>query len=694
MPHGGSLFLFNKKRLRNFRKDGHNWRKKKDGKTVTEGNEKLKVGNVNVLHCYYAHGEEKKNFQRRIYSMLEEDLSNIVLVRYREVKGNRTNFNHVKENEGVPSSNGAEEIARQSEMENSVSSSFNPSSYQMRSQVTDATSLSSAQASEFEDAESAIYNQASSRLQPMAEKINSEFSAYYPAFSNDFQENLSTIPGVDFSSLSQAYKTEDGIDAGDTYEPRKDREFALWDDMENSATGIQSFQPSLSATHSDTMGSFPKIETLGHLHTDSFDKRLVYGIENRPKVQQNWQTSEGSSNWPVDQSLQSPTEYNVTTKLDEGADTTDLLKSLGPFLMDPDKQNDLQFHLSNTDTISKRNDSIERKADHPSAIKPLLGFDDGLKKLDSFNRWMSKEFEDVDEPQMQSSSGAYWDTVESENEVDESSVPLQVRLDSYMLGPSLSHDQHFSIGDFSPNWAYENSEIKVLITGKFLKSQHVESCKWSCMFGEVEVPAEVIADGVLRCYTPIHKAGRVPFYVTCSNRLACSEVREFEYRVAQTQDVDSKDYYNDCSNETLSMRFGKLLSLSSTSPNCDPASTAENSELTAKITSMLKNDNDEWDKMVQLTSDEDFSLERLLQQLLKEKLHAWLVQKLAAGGKGPSVVDEGGQGVLHFGAALGYDWVLLPTITAGVSVNFRDVNGWTALHWAAFCGRICVVCPP
>ena len=43
--------------------------------------------------------------------------------------------------------------------------------------------------------------------------------------------------------------------------------------------------------------------------------------------------------------------------------------------------------------------------------------------------------------------------------------------------------------------------------------------------------------------------------------------------------------------------------------------------------------------------------------------------------------------MLHLAAALGYDWALEPTIIAGVSVNFRDVNGWTALHWAAFSGR-------
>lgn len=40
---GGSLFLFNRKAVRFFRKDGHDWRKKSDGKTVRETHEKLKV---------------------------------------------------------------------------------------------------------------------------------------------------------------------------------------------------------------------------------------------------------------------------------------------------------------------------------------------------------------------------------------------------------------------------------------------------------------------------------------------------------------------------------------------------------------------------------------------------------------------------------------------------------------------------
>lgn len=46
---GGTIVLFDRKMLRNFRKDGHNWKKKKDGKTVKEAHEHLKVWLSHVL---------------------------------------------------------------------------------------------------------------------------------------------------------------------------------------------------------------------------------------------------------------------------------------------------------------------------------------------------------------------------------------------------------------------------------------------------------------------------------------------------------------------------------------------------------------------------------------------------------------------------------------------------------------------
>lgn len=84
LPTSGSLFLFNRRVLRFFRRDGHAWRKKRDGRAVGEAHERLKVGNVEAINCYYAHGEQNPTFQRRSYWMLDPAFDHIVLVHYRD----------------------------------------------------------------------------------------------------------------------------------------------------------------------------------------------------------------------------------------------------------------------------------------------------------------------------------------------------------------------------------------------------------------------------------------------------------------------------------------------------------------------------------------------------------------------------------------------------------------------------------
>ncbi|KAJ7956811.1 Calmodulin-binding transcription activator 2 [Quillaja saponaria] len=725
MPPSGSLFLFNRKVLRYFRKDGHNWRKKKDGKTVKEAHERLKAGRVDVLHCYYAHGEGNEYFQRRSYWMLEEELSHIVLVHYLEVKGNGTNFNCIKvPEEAVSSSKETENIICNAEVDTSLSSSFHPNNYQVPSQ-NDTISMNSPQTSEH--AESAYNSQGgSSRFhsffeleQPVVEKINAQLpDTYYPLpFSNDYQEKFSAIPRADFMSLSQVDKTEDSNNAELAYESRKLRDFQLWEDGLENTAGTQpvSFQPLFPEMRSDTVeiNTKPKQgnEMLEQLFTSSIAKRQDTG--NLREVQGNWQASGANSsclsNWPIDQDLHRHLVSDVTSgHHEQKVDYVDLGESFEPGLVHPDKKNEyfqknvLQKQILDTEHENyvksdlETNTYIDGKANYRSTSKLSLldrSCAEGLIKLDSFNRWMNNELGDVDERNMQSSSGADWDTIESENGINNSTISSQVHLNSYLLGPSLSHDQLFSIIDFSPSWANEGSQTKVLITGRFLRSQQeAENCKWSCMFGEVEIPAEVITDGVLRCHAPLHKAGRVPFYVTCSNRLACSEVREFEFRINYTREVTIVDKCTGRSSETLNMRFGKMLLLGSSSPKIfSPNNVSDKSNLSSKIISLLKEDSDQWDQLLKLTLEKDFSREnlqeQLLQKLLKEKLQTWLLQKVDEGGKGPNVLDDDGQGVLHFAAALDYNWALQPTIVSGVNVNFRDVKGWTALHWAAFCGR-------
>lgn len=89
---------------------------------------------------------------------------------------------------------------------------------------------------------------------------------------------------------------------------------------------------------------------------------------------------------------------------------------------------------------------------------------DGLKKLDSFSRWMSNELPEVADLDIKSSSDAFWSTTESVNVADGSSLPINEQLDAFVVSPSLSQDQLFSIIDVSPSWAYKATKTKVLYT--------------------------------------------------------------------------------------------------------------------------------------------------------------------------------------------------------------------------------------
>jgi hypothetical protein len=148
---------------------------------------------------------------------------------------------------------------------------------------------------------------------------------------------------------------------------------------------------------------------------------------------------------------------------DQQLDSGNFINTFEPFCAqenDNHIQNDLQIQPANSD----HGMTLAEKSIYSTSMKQHILDDsrtEGLKKLDSFTRWMSKELEDVDQPHLQSSSGTYWISAESENVVDADN-PSHGHLDTYTLGPSLSQDQLFSIIDFSPNWAYAGTEIKVL----------------------------------------------------------------------------------------------------------------------------------------------------------------------------------------------------------------------------------------
>ncbi|XP_072058191.1 calmodulin-binding transcription activator 3-like [Arachis hypogaea] len=270
---------------------------------------------------------------------------------------------------------------------------------------------------------------------------------------------------------------------------------------------------------------------------------------------------------------------------------------------------------------------------------------------------------------MASVSGNYWKSLDANNEDKEVSSLRGMHLDMDSLSPYLSQEQLFSIIDFAPDWAYAGVRTKLA---------HFWGVKWGCMFGEIEVSAEVLAENAIQCQTPLHSPGRVPFYVTCSNRLACSEIREFEYLENPNKSVSHVGIEIKPEDEIqLEVRLLKILNLGPHSvgwkcsvPKC------ENSKI--KRTMYLTRDKN---KNFQIgESNHMSSRDVLFQRLVSDKLFKWLVFKVHEGGKGPNMLDAEGQGVIHLAAGLGYVWAMAPVVNAGINPNFRDAHGRTGLH--------------
>ncbi|XP_022857404.1 calmodulin-binding transcription activator 2-like isoform X2 [Olea europaea var. sylvestris] len=610
---GGSVFLFDRKELRYFRKDGHNWRKKKDGKTVREAHEKLKVGSIDMLHCYYAHGEDNENFQRRSYWMLEQDLMHIVFVHYLEVKGNKTNTCYARNNESSVSN---------SEDDSSSSSCFRGNYDKIVSANATSSSPISTLTSAYESNESEDILQVNSRFDsypesPLTDDSHTTHSSPYDSLPCPGNRNVAAMK---YSALGHRYENFDGGNVICGAQTKLDLE--SWEDVFGHCTAGE------TAYKQESGCSLP--------------------------VQANWQ--------------ENSIEQSNFQMLNSHSDIWNLMK--------PHVENDMS-------PVVTENCSFLLK-------KPLISglqTEESLKKVDSFSRWVAKELGEADELRMESSNGISWSIMGAE---DYPSVPAQLQEDLDALSPSLSQDQLFSIIDFSPNWAYSNLETKVLISGTFLKSeQEIANCRWSIMFGELEVPAEVLPDGLLCCHAPRHKPGPVPFYITCSNRLACSEVREFEYRFGPNQKIDAEDESEGTSEIQFRQRFEKLMSLNLVCNTHILENDTGKQNLVNRIFSLMERENHQEAKVTSenYISQPKVAGELFLEKQLKEKFYSWLLHKVTEDGKGPNVFDEGGQGALHLAAALGYNWALLPIIVSGVSIDFRDANGWTALHWAASCGR-------
>ncbi|CAH9117148.1 unnamed protein product [Cuscuta europaea] len=254
---------------------------------------------------------------------------------------------------------------------------------------------------------------------------------------------------------------------------------------------------------------------------------------------------------------------------------------------------------------------------------------------------------------------------------------------------TIDQKQKFTIKEIFPDWGYATGTTKVVIIGSFLCDPSER--EWMCMFGDMEVPAQIIQEGVIRCQAPPHLPGKVNLCITAGDRESCSEVREFEFRVEFTGNINSSLPETQCTHKgpeelLLLIRFGQMLL--SDGSNHKLCSSLSGNDFLGKI----KAGEDSWSQFIEALqldcSTSNLTIDWFLQELLKDKLEHWISSKSQGKTNLPGcILSRQEQCIIHIVAGLGFEWALHPILNAGVSVNFRDTTGWTALHWAARFGR-------
>ncbi|BBN16056.1 calmodulin-binding transcription activator [Marchantia polymorpha subsp. ruderalis] len=875
-PQSGSLFLFDRKALRYFRKDGHNWRKKKDGKTVREAHERLKAGSVDVLHCYYAHGEDNVNFQRRCYWMLDPSYEHIVLVHYREVTENNrsciirtmhdynstyhpplaSQHQHVSPtvsvltNASLPSSVASPETVEAAgaslspeldEAESAEPDEFEDPSLEIEGDqsglqpslleqlgnqplpgahsasssnqwpslgrtaknlgVTDgqfAPLFSHQDNRDFKPSFADLQQQRPQRMSSTSQSVNYPLLQNYPRdvgsirqqfadmldspgpYPSSSQRSTSSINhSLDLSVLTSMIQDGNSGHAGNGAERFARPEVNSppdWAGMLRQVTTPstrrallegQGLNPGLgqSPHGKDTppvlgtpispkgivdalsprnLGRAPQTTLEANLRAVT-EKEVLKEAEEKAQAQRTrWQTTQLTEPSPVDSvihrnvDLSGGAQQMSANHFIEPDTLEHLVRSghsnpdsfstsgsneKGSWMQQAPQQNEQPVHASqlyqNGNLYDHQSQPNQERVQHEN-LQPIVppphstGFSfmdhsglgngdlfsptehylkdvqseegahreviESYKKLDSFGRWMTAEIASDIAPYLMVEPGA-WDNMQ------------QMQMGGN-LDPSPT-EQCFNISDFSPEWGSSTEETKVLITGTFVGSITPTDHTWACMFGEIEVPAELVEGGALRCKAPKHEPGRVSFYITRSDRFACSQVREFEYRSAGTTNESTPTLLTGESSKIeetaeelrYKVRFARMLMATTTLSNC---------RMNSRTQTFKESEDDDWrqlESMLEAKRPLAEVKEQLIQLMFKRKLQEWLKEKsLLKDGKRASVHDDQGWGVSHFSAALGYVWSIRPTLNAEIPINFRDEKGWTALHWAAYCGREEVVC--
>uniref|UniRef100_A0A7N0ZRA4 CG-1 domain-containing protein n=1 Tax=Kalanchoe fedtschenkoi TaxID=63787 RepID=A0A7N0ZRA4_KALFE len=564
LPKSGEIHLFDRKKLRNFRKDGHNWKKKNDGKTVKEAHEHLKVGNEERIHVYYAHGQDNATFVRRCYWLLDKSMEHIVLVHYRET---------------------------------------------------------------------------CELLDPSAAPVNSNSSSGLTELHVPFLTYEETESGSQQSNTSNQLEYIESIEnvTAVTLERRLREINTLdWDEL------LVDTDPSVPIAYEEGKSG---------------------GVQQQNPVMINVSKDDGSA-----------LLMNLPTELSSGwhsACPETRSDSINGDILDGSYNHAVHSQLM---MEAAPNNSGTLFGGQSFSITQGGG-------QDQDRRWMNSSL-----------------TVESPGSVNDSIHESSISSAQNSMVPTImdqpqSADQIFTITDISPEWAFSCEKTKILLTGYFHQGfGNLLNSNLYCVCGSSCVPVEIVQTGVMRCILPPHSPGQFDLYLSTERLKPVSQLKTFEYRSSLQADQNiPSDNLSEWDEFRNKMRLVRLLFSSSKTLNILSAKVSEHTVNEAKkFSEKTSHTASSWALLKQSVDENKISLhqaeEILFEQAIRNRLQDWLLERIIEE-QSPSDYDEQGLGVLHLCAILNYTWAVYLYSKSGLSLDFRDKYGWTALHWAAYYGR-------
>ncbi|RID63474.1 hypothetical protein BRARA_E02477 [Brassica rapa] len=340
---------------------------------------------------------------------------------------------------------------------------------------------------------------------------------------------------------------------------------------------------------------------------------------------------------------------------------------------------DMSYFTEHLQNATK--DSAEHLTVADESLDALLN--NGPQSRENFGRWMNSFIGDPN------------------GSLEDPSFEAMVTLDQNPLAPQATFHPHsdlpqqvFNITEVSPAWAYSSEKTKIVVTGILHNSyQHLGSSNLFCICGDSCVPAEYVQAGVYRCFIPPHSPGMANLYLSADGHEPISQCFTFEHRPApvSAKPVHENDQESKWEEFELQVRLAHLLFTSSNklnvlSSNISPENFLDAKKLSNKTSHLLNS----WAYLIKSVQGSKVSFDQAKDQIfeltLKNRIKEWLMEKVLEG-RNARDYDSKGLGVIHLCAILGYTWSIQLFSLSGLSLDFRDKQGWTALHWAAYYGR-------